>query len=143
MIISGLPTSFQVAREPARTSAPARSAATAGASRAQQELLAARELHDARAVRARAAGVRRTRARDRLPRRDQGEGERGGTAGEKVVRRFRARTVAAGGPDLFAKGQPTVGPPGIGVWAPPADPQPGGPQSNTSASSPRCGTSRS
>jgi C-terminal binding-module, SLH-like, of glucodextranase len=34
-------------------------------------------------------------------------------------------------PDLFAKGQPTVGPPGIGVWAPPADPQPGGAQSNT------------
>jgi C-terminal binding-module, SLH-like, of glucodextranase len=34
-------------------------------------------------------------------------------------------------PDLFAKGQPTVGPPGVGVWAPPADPQPGGPQSNT------------
>jgi hypothetical protein len=34
-------------------------------------------------------------------------------------------------PDLFAKGQPTVGPPGIGVWTPPADPQPGGAQSNT------------
>jgi hypothetical protein len=34
-------------------------------------------------------------------------------------------------PDLFARGQPTVGPPGIGVWAPPADPQPGGAQSNT------------
>ena len=28
-------------------------------------------------------------------------------------------------PDLFAKAQPTVGPPGLGVWAPPADPQPG------------------
>jgi pimeloyl-ACP methyl ester carboxylesterase len=34
-------------------------------------------------------------------------------------------------PDLFAKGQPTVGPPGIGVWVPPADPEPGGAQSNT------------
>ena len=34
-------------------------------------------------------------------------------------------------PDLFAKGQPTVGPPGIGVWVPPGDPQPGGAQSNT------------
>jgi pimeloyl-ACP methyl ester carboxylesterase len=34
-------------------------------------------------------------------------------------------------PDLFAKGQPTVGPPALGVWAPPADPQPGGAQSNT------------
>ncbi|MEO8687950.1 MAG: glucodextranase DOMON-like domain-containing protein [Solirubrobacteraceae bacterium] len=34
-------------------------------------------------------------------------------------------------PDLFAKGQPTVGPPGQGVWVPPADPQPGGAQSNT------------
>ena len=34
-------------------------------------------------------------------------------------------------PDLFAKAQPTVGPPGLGVWAPPADPQPGGAQSNT------------
>ena len=34
-------------------------------------------------------------------------------------------------PDLFAKGQPTVGPPGLGVWAPPADPEPGGAQSNT------------
>jgi len=34
-------------------------------------------------------------------------------------------------PDLFAKGQPTVGPPGLGVWLPPAPPQPGGEQSNT------------
>ena len=34
-------------------------------------------------------------------------------------------------PDLFAKGQPTVGPPGIGVWVPPGDPEPGGAQSNT------------
>ena len=34
-------------------------------------------------------------------------------------------------PDLFAKAQPTVGPPGLGIWAPPADPQPGGAQSNT------------
>ena len=34
-------------------------------------------------------------------------------------------------PDLFAKGQPTVGPPGLGVWVPPSPPQPGGEQSNT------------
>jgi dienelactone hydrolase len=34
-------------------------------------------------------------------------------------------------PDLFAKAQPTVGPPGQGIWAPPADPQPGGARSNT------------
>jgi hypothetical protein len=34
-------------------------------------------------------------------------------------------------PDLFARGQPTVGPPGLGVWVPPADPQPGGAGSNT------------
>jgi hypothetical protein len=34
-------------------------------------------------------------------------------------------------PDLFAKAQPVVGPPGDGVWAPPADPQPGGAKSNT------------
>jgi hypothetical protein len=34
-------------------------------------------------------------------------------------------------PDLFAKAQPTVGPPGLGVWAPPAPPEPGGDGSNT------------
>src|SRR5690349_5739563 len=34
-------------------------------------------------------------------------------------------------PDLFAKGQPTVGPPGLGVWVPPNPPQPGGARSNT------------
>jgi hypothetical protein len=34
-------------------------------------------------------------------------------------------------PDLFARAQPTVGPPGLGVWNPPAPPQPGGEQSNT------------
>ena len=35
-------------------------------------------------------------------------------------------------PDLFARAQPTVGPPGLGVWAPPANPpQPGGDQSLT------------
>jgi hypothetical protein len=34
-------------------------------------------------------------------------------------------------PDLFAKAQPTVGPPGLGIWAPPADPEPGGAKSNT------------
>jgi len=34
-------------------------------------------------------------------------------------------------PDLFARAQPTVGPPGLGVWAPPAEPQPGGNQSLT------------
>jgi hypothetical protein len=34
-------------------------------------------------------------------------------------------------PDLFARAQPTVGPPGLGVWVPPAEPQPGGNQSLT------------
>jgi predicted esterase len=34
-------------------------------------------------------------------------------------------------PDLFAKGQPTVGPPGLGVWVPPNPPAPGGERSNT------------
>jgi Putative esterase len=34
-------------------------------------------------------------------------------------------------PDLFAKAQPTVGPPGLGTWSPPSDPQPGGARSNT------------
>jgi hypothetical protein len=34
-------------------------------------------------------------------------------------------------PDLFAKAQPTVGPPGLGIWLPPAEPQPGGNQSLT------------
>lgn len=34
-------------------------------------------------------------------------------------------------PDLFARAQPTVGPPGLGVWVPPAEPQPGGDQSLT------------
>jgi hypothetical protein len=34
-------------------------------------------------------------------------------------------------PDLFAKAQPTVGPPGLGIWVPPAEPQPGGNQSLT------------
>ncbi len=34
-------------------------------------------------------------------------------------------------PDLFAKAQPTVGPPGLGVWVPPAEPEPGGNQSLT------------
>jgi hypothetical protein len=34
-------------------------------------------------------------------------------------------------PDLFARAQPTVGPPGLGVWVPPAQPEPGGEQSNT------------
>jgi hypothetical protein len=34
-------------------------------------------------------------------------------------------------PDLFARAQPTVGPPGLGIWNPPAPPQPGGEQSNT------------
>ena len=34
-------------------------------------------------------------------------------------------------PDLFGAAQPVVGPPGLGVWAPPADPQPGGAASNT------------
>jgi hypothetical protein len=34
-------------------------------------------------------------------------------------------------PDLFARAQPTVGPPGLGVWVPPAEPLPGGNQSLT------------
>jgi hypothetical protein len=34
-------------------------------------------------------------------------------------------------PDLFARAQPTVGPPGLGVWVPPAEPQPGGNRSLT------------
>jgi hypothetical protein len=34
-------------------------------------------------------------------------------------------------PDLFARAQPTVGPPGLGVWVPPGEPQPGGDQSLT------------
>ena len=34
-------------------------------------------------------------------------------------------------PDLFARAQPTVGPPGLGVWVPPGDPQPGGARSLT------------
>ncbi len=35
-------------------------------------------------------------------------------------------------PDLFAKAQPTVGPPGLGIWIPPAPPT-AGQQSNTNA----------
>jgi len=34
-------------------------------------------------------------------------------------------------PDLFARAQPTVGPPGLGIWVPPNDPTPGGAASNT------------
>ncbi len=34
-------------------------------------------------------------------------------------------------PDLFARAQPTVGPPADGIWIPPADPVPGGAASNT------------
>jgi predicted esterase len=34
-------------------------------------------------------------------------------------------------PDLFARANPVVGPPGLGIWAPPADPEPGGAGSNT------------
>jgi predicted esterase len=34
-------------------------------------------------------------------------------------------------PDLFARAQPTVGPPGLGIWTPPGPPQPGGDQSLT------------
>jgi hypothetical protein len=34
-------------------------------------------------------------------------------------------------PDLFAKAQPTVGPPGLGIWVPPGEPQPGGNRSLT------------
>jgi Putative esterase/C-terminal binding-module, SLH-like, of glucodextranase len=34
-------------------------------------------------------------------------------------------------PDLFARANPIVGPPGLGIWVPPAPPQPGGDASNT------------
>ena len=34
-------------------------------------------------------------------------------------------------PDLFARANPVVGPPGLGVWVPPSPPQPGGDASNT------------
>jgi predicted esterase len=34
-------------------------------------------------------------------------------------------------PDLFARANPVVGPPGLGIWVPPAPPQPGGDASNT------------
>jgi hypothetical protein len=34
-------------------------------------------------------------------------------------------------PDLFARAQPTVGPPGLGIWLPPLEPQPGGNRSLT------------
>jgi pimeloyl-ACP methyl ester carboxylesterase len=34
-------------------------------------------------------------------------------------------------PDLFAKAQPTVGPPGLGIWVPPGEPGPGGNRSLT------------
>jgi hypothetical protein len=38
---------------------------------------------------------------------------------------------AAQYPDLFARANPVVGPPGLGIWLPPAPPQPGGDGSNT------------
>jgi hypothetical protein len=34
-------------------------------------------------------------------------------------------------PDLFARAQPTVGPPGLGIWVPPGEPEPGGNRSLT------------
>ena len=34
-------------------------------------------------------------------------------------------------PDLFARANPVVGPPGVGIWVPPAPPEPGGAASNT------------
>ncbi len=47
-------------------------------------------------------------------------------------------------PDLFAKGQPTVGPPGLGIWSPPADPSPAAAvDQHQQACSPRCATCRS
>lgn len=39
--------------------------------------------------------------------------------------------LAAEYPDLFARANPVVGPPGLGIWVPPAPPQPGGAGSNT------------
>ncbi len=38
---------------------------------------------------------------------------------------------AAQYPDLFARANPVVGPPGLGIWVPPGDPAPGGAASNT------------
>jgi predicted esterase len=38
---------------------------------------------------------------------------------------------AAQFPDLFARANPVVGPPGLGIWIPPAPPEPGGEVSNT------------
>ena len=34
-------------------------------------------------------------------------------------------------PDLFARANPVVGPPGVGIWLPPGEPEPGGEKSNT------------
>jgi predicted esterase len=34
-------------------------------------------------------------------------------------------------PDLFARANPVVGPPGLGIWIPPGPPEPGGDASNT------------
>jgi dienelactone hydrolase len=34
-------------------------------------------------------------------------------------------------PDLFARANPVVGPPGLGIWSPPSPPVPGGPASST------------
>jgi Putative esterase/C-terminal binding-module, SLH-like, of glucodextranase len=39
--------------------------------------------------------------------------------------------LAAQYPDLFARANPVVGPPGLGIWVPPAPPLPGGDESNT------------
>ena len=46
-------------------------------------------------------------------------------------------------PDLFARAQPTVGPPGLGIWLPPNDPTPAAPRATPTGCSPRSGTSRS
>ena len=49
--------------------------------------------------------------------------------------------LAAQYPDLFARANPVVGPPGLGIWAPPVlGPRPG---SNTNAMLASCATSRS
>ena len=46
-------------------------------------------------------------------------------------------------PDLFARAQPTVGPPGLGVWVPPAEPRPGATGRSPRGCSGRCATCRS
>ena len=46
-------------------------------------------------------------------------------------------------PDLFARAQPTVGPPGLGIWVPPPTRSRAASSRDTNGCSPRCATSRS